>query len=427
MKRRPYILAHRSGPDALALAGEALAIEPTAFGRAFLPTDARLEADPESPSGMVAVVHVTGPLFQRSFESPFGSVEGYDAIVAKFDAALKHPQVGAVVLLIDSPGGAVAGCFEAVRRMREARRAASKPVFAYADELAASAAYAIACVADQGIFVPKSGDVGSVGVLSVHAEVSAANEQAGFKVTVVRSGPRKAEGNPVEPLGDVARAAMQLRVDELALQFFELVAEARGISVEQVRAFEGALFSGQQAAANGLATRIATLEEVLTMAAQAAGVPMAMTDEEKAEMDRLKAENEDLKAKLAEEEEEEETPPPPPEEEEEEETAEAKVARLEAEIAKRDIAAAITASGKVPPGNRAEMIELGERIGLAGLKVVLKAMPTPPVARKGHQQTAITAAAVLTPTELTVAKQMGISPEQFAKTKAEMAAQKETV
>lgn len=447
MKRRPYILTYEQGPDALALPGDVLAISPAAFGRAYLPTDARLEADPSAGTepGMVAVVHVCGPLAQRSFDSVFGSIDGYDAIAARFDAALKHPQVGAVVLLIDSPGGDVAGCFEAVRRMSEARDRAGKPVFAYADEMIASAAYAIATVATAGIYAPRSGDVGSVGVLAIHSDGSAADEKDGVKFTVVRSGARKAEGNPLEPLTDAARGAMQTRVDELALQFFELVAEGRGLTVDAVRALEGAMFSGQQAVAMGLANGVASLEEVLIKAGSAvSGVPM--TDEEKKEMDALKAENEALKAKLADADEGEEESAEATDEEdtsegesEEEEpkkkpvpaAANATADKLKAELVAQDVKDVVDAAGragKVEPAGRAALFEEGLRIGAAALAARVEGL-APKVATKGSGKSAATApgrpVVTLSAEDRSVAKQLGIPEDQFAAQKA--ASLKETL
>lgn len=266
-------------------AGGLLAIDPAALGGAFaLPEDAPVPAEPQA----VAKVFVEGPLSQRGTANMCGWSDGYDTIVERFRAAMEHPQVSAVVLVIDSPGGALAGCWEGVRRMCEIRDRAGKKVYAYADEMIASAAYALATVADGGIYLPSSGTVGSVGVVQIHMDHSQALAKDGVRATVIRSGPRKMEGNPYEPLSDAAALAMQAEVDRQANAFFERVATARGLGVDAVRAFGGACFVGQSAVDVGLANGIASLEQVFEMAA-GGRKELGMNEDEKKDFEALKA------------------------------------------------------------------------------------------------------------------------------------------
>lgn len=219
--------------------------------------------------GSVAVVDIMGPLSQRAEIDFFGATSGYDSIEADFAEALRS-DADAIVLRIDSPGGDAAGCFEAVRRMRASADAYGKPVVAFADEMAASAAYALACVADSGIVVPSSGMVGSVGVIAMHVSQSRALVNAGVDVRVFRSGKRKAEGTMAEPLSDEAAEARQAHVDSLALQFGALVAEARGKTADEVLSHEGAIFTASEGIANGFADRIGSFDDAVAMATKAA-------------------------------------------------------------------------------------------------------------------------------------------------------------
>lgn len=237
-----------------------LALSPSAFG-------SRLDLLPpgESPPApkvgtQVAVMSIFGPLSQRTESHLCGTSLGYDTIAAQFGALMADPEVGSVVLEISSPGGDAAGCFEAVRAMRAAK---TKPVFAYASELAASAAYALATVADK-IFLPSTGEVGSVGVLSVHVERSKQLANEGITPTIIRSGKAKADANPLEPLTEAAHARIQARVDAMASEFFALVKEARGMDP---RSLEGATFTGADAIRVGLADGVKSFTEVVTMAA----------------------------------------------------------------------------------------------------------------------------------------------------------------
>src|SRR5215467_6271108 len=129
-----------------------------------------------------------------------------DGIRARLEAAAANPDVSAIVLDVDSPGGTVAGTPETAAAVR--RAAEVKPVVAVANSLAASAAYWIASQASSLVVGP-SADVGSIGVISAHIDRSKMLEDMGLRVTVVSAGRYKAEGNPFAPLSDEAKANMQ--------------------------------------------------------------------------------------------------------------------------------------------------------------------------------------------------------------------------
>lgn len=179
-----------------------------------------------------------------------------------FDAVLNNQQVRAIILQIDSPGGAVSGTPELADRIYGARD--QKRIVAIADSLAASAAYWIGSAASEFWATP-SADVGSIGVFAIHEDISKLAEQEGVKFTIVKAGKYKAEGNPYEPLGDVARQAMQDRVDELYGMFTRSVARYRGVKTDDVRnGFgEGRALGASAAQAAGMIDRIGTLDDVL--------------------------------------------------------------------------------------------------------------------------------------------------------------------
>lgn len=227
-------------------------------------------AEPFERRGNVAVVDIRGPLAQREWScmGMFGG-DGYDGIVQRMQAALADTQITGVLMRIDSPGGEVAGCFEAVRAIRTAAQASGKRVVAYADEIAASAAYALACAADY-IMLPDTGSVGSVGVITTVVDQTAAYEQAGAKVHVITSGSRKADGHPAMPLSDDARGVIQAEIDHIAEVFAREVATARsamGLSPSDVLGLEAALFLGQKAVAAGLANQVGNFNDALAIAA----------------------------------------------------------------------------------------------------------------------------------------------------------------
>jgi len=117
--------------------------------------------------------------------------------------------------------------------------------------------------------VPRTGGVGSIGVIAVHVDRSAADAMAGTRYTTLFAGAHKTDFNPHEALGDGARSALQAEVDRVYGIFVDTVARNRGMSVAAVRATEARLLFGADAVAAGLADEIGTLREALAALATA--------------------------------------------------------------------------------------------------------------------------------------------------------------
>jgi len=211
----------------------------------------------------IAVVPVLGPLVSRSdwLTALFGATD-YGAIGTAVAAAFAEPSVRAVLIEIDSPGGEVGGLFDLVDRLAALREEAGKPLWAVASESALSAAFAIASAADR-LYVTRTGEVGSVGVVAIHVDESAADAMAGFKWTLVHAGRKKVDGNPHAPLSPEAFADIQADVDALHDDLVARIARNRGMSPEAVRATEAAIYRGQRAIDIGLADRLGSVEQAL--------------------------------------------------------------------------------------------------------------------------------------------------------------------
>lgn len=203
----------------------------------------------------VAVIPIQGTLVQKlGTLRPYSGMTGYDGIRACFLQALNDSDVKAICLDIDSPGGEVAGCFDLVDEIYAAR--GSKPVWAILSESAYSAAYALASAADK-IIVPRTGGVGSVGVIVMHVDWSQKIKNDGLQVTIITYGDRKAESNPYEPLSETARKAIQSDIDEMGRLFVSTVSRNRGIAEKTVRDTEAACFLGVDGVQLGLADQVA--------------------------------------------------------------------------------------------------------------------------------------------------------------------------
>jgi len=161
-------------------------------------------------------------------------------------------------LEIDSFGGEVAGVFDLADRIRAVR--ASKPVWAFVAEHAFSAGYALASQADR-ILLPRTGAVGSIGVVVMHADLSGQLDQAGVRVTLVHAGSHKIDANPYAPLPADIQSDIQREIDVLRFLFAETVAAGRGVRLSQEAALatEAASFRGAEAVASGLADEVIDL------------------------------------------------------------------------------------------------------------------------------------------------------------------------
>lgn len=225
---------------------------------------ARPDNGKRQQAGGVAVLSITGPIFYRGawWHTYYGlsNVMGLQAAIRE---AVADPAIKAIVMEIDSPGGTVPGVSELAAEIVAAR--AKKKIVAVANPRAASAAYWIASAAGDLVMLP-SGEVGSIGVWAGHVDYSKALEQEGVKITLISAGKYKVEGNPYEPLGEEAQAAIQQEVDDVYAQFLADVAKARGKTVAEVKANfgEGRMVTAKRALEVGMVDAVATVEQVVS-------------------------------------------------------------------------------------------------------------------------------------------------------------------
>lgn len=164
--------------------------------------------------------------------------------------ALQDKAVNTIILDIDSPGGSVSGVAEVSDLIFESRKV--KPIHAYAQGLAASAAYWIAAAADK-IYATKATEVGSIGVYSVATDMTVLAHNLGIKVEVIRAGKHKATGHPLKHMSDDDKALMQSQVNDYFDLFTSAIQEYRGMSQEDIeKVATGRTFMASEALALGL-------------------------------------------------------------------------------------------------------------------------------------------------------------------------------
>ena len=222
------------------------------------------EREPYKVTDGVAVLPVEGVIAKRMnlFMRIIGGTST-QLLATDFQAALDDPKAHSILLHIDSPGGEVDGTQELSRLIREAR--GKKPVVALIDGMGASAAYWLASAADRVFVTSDTTQVGSIGVVATHTDISKAEEMRGVKTTEITAGKYKRIASEHAPLTPDGRRAIQEQVDYIYSVFVDEVAHNRGTSVDTVleKMADGRIFLGKQAVEAGLADGVSTQADLI--------------------------------------------------------------------------------------------------------------------------------------------------------------------
>jgi len=209
----------------------------------------------------VAVIPIIGSLVHRgSAMDAQSGIVSYQQLTEQLYQAAYDEDVKGILLDIDSPGGEVDGCFTLVDEILKIKQI--KPVWAIAQDMACSAAYAIASACDH-IAMPDLAIAGSVGVVMAHTDISQMMEREGIKVTFIHAGKHKVLGNSYAPLSDEDRGTLLSAILKIHSKFIRVVSQNRNLSEEQVQAMEASTYIGTEALRLGLVDRISNPNEAL--------------------------------------------------------------------------------------------------------------------------------------------------------------------
>ena len=214
--------------------------------------------------GNVAVMVLDGAFMQKPVFSKYNLYESVSTVEAseKLRALENAREVDYIVLDINSPGGEVAGVENLAAIIREVKE--TKPIIAVVNDFSFSAAYWIAASASEVVMSSTTAQLGSIGVYSIHADLSQAHEKQGVKITEISAGKFKTVGSPNRPLPDAEREIIQGRLNEIYSIFLNAVSIGRSMDLEKVKeAAEGKIFLAAQAISVGLADKIESLENVI--------------------------------------------------------------------------------------------------------------------------------------------------------------------
>lgn len=218
----------------------------------------------------IAVVYAQGEIIDMGNPLQSGSIVG-NSLAAEIRKIREDDDTKAMVLRVNSPGGSVLASDIIWREVELTQKV--KPVIISMGEYAASGGYYISCPADQIIATPTT-ITGSIGVFGIMFNLEkAAREKLGITVDVVKTNPMADAAGMFRALTPAERMIMQNSIDSTYVRFVTLVAQGRHISYEKVDDMaSGRVWSGLQAIDNGLADKIGTLKDAISMAAEKAAV-----------------------------------------------------------------------------------------------------------------------------------------------------------
>jgi capsid assembly protease len=254
--------------DGTSLSASQLRQKAMDWGYDYVPKTAR---DMYVVEDRVARLSIDGTLVHKlGGVEPSSGMIGFDQLDRIIADAQSNKAVGAILLDIDSPGGEVAGCFEFARKLRTmGKSGGGKPIVAFANEMACSAAYAIAASCD-AVMTTETGITGSIGVYTLMVDMTKGLQKGGIDVRMIRAGERKARGGPYEKADAEVVSKLEAWVDDTWRIFCDHVAVGRPISAEAVRALEGDWFTGAEALDLGLVDAVDSPEAIFEAVAQIA-------------------------------------------------------------------------------------------------------------------------------------------------------------
>ncbi|HPN09780.1 MAG TPA: signal peptide peptidase SppA [Syntrophales bacterium] len=210
------------------------------------------------PAELVAAIVVEGVI-----------TDGRETIEACEEAA-RDDSIRAVILRIDSPGGAVAPSQEIYEAVRELRK--KKKVVASIGSVGASGGYLVACGAERIVANPGS-ITGSISTVMHLVNAQELMHKIGVKSSVIKSGKYKDIGSPAREMTPEERALLQGVIDDMNEHFLEIIVRERKMSGEKVKAIaDGRIFSGRQAKQVGLVDELGDFNHAVQLAGKLAGM-----------------------------------------------------------------------------------------------------------------------------------------------------------
>ena len=219
-----------------------------------------IEVMPGAQENSIALIRIEGVILDST------------EVIQQIEQFAANSAVQAIVVRIDSPGGAVVPSQEIYAALKRVCDDGEKAVVTSMGNMAASGGYYIAAASNTILANPGT-ITGSIGVIMEMTNIQELLSKVGVESVVVKSGLYKDLASPFRPLDEASRSILQRVMDDVHNQFIDAVAEGRDMELEQVHALaDGRIFTGRQALAANLVDRLGTLQDAIQLAADLAGI-----------------------------------------------------------------------------------------------------------------------------------------------------------
>lgn len=208
----------------------------------------------------IAIVDVVGTIQEQTADMEYLGTGSYlhTTTMEYIDSVMYDDYNQGILLYVDSPGGTVYESEELYSKLVEYKEVTGRPVWVYMAHYAASGGYYVSAPADM-IYANRNTTTGSIGVIMSGYDLTGLYEKLGIRYVSITSGDYKDSST----LNEEQIAIYQSQVDESYHRFVEIVAEGRGMSVDQVKTLaDGRTYTALQALDNGLIDKISTYEEM---------------------------------------------------------------------------------------------------------------------------------------------------------------------
>ena len=214
-------------------------------------------------------IRLEGVISADEYSSLFGEeTVTPEEIISQLDEAEKNPNVKAILIRVNSPGGSPAASQEIYEELRKME----KPVVVSVSDTCASGAYYVSCAADK-IVANRSSSVGSIGVIMQIPNYEDLYEKLGIKYTTIKQGKYKDVGSSDRPITAEERKMLEAQLKEIYRQFISDVAEARNMEIDKVEELAtGWVFLGTEALELGLIDSIGNYKDAIDVAAELGGI-----------------------------------------------------------------------------------------------------------------------------------------------------------
>lgn len=231
------------------------------------------EKEREATEQKIAVIPIMGSLCNRSgrVRSNSTTMRSYHGIRSDIERAMADDSVSHIVLDVDSPGGEAGGARECAEYIAESAK--QKPIYAVAEGQMCSAAFYL-CAGASKIYATKSSQIGSIGAVVVHMNLSEQLKQEGAEPTVIKSGKYKDMMSPLRAMTKEEVAQVQSEIDHIAGEFTQFVASSRDLEAEDIRDLEAGVLRASKARKEGLIDGIKSIGQLVSELQQQRGETM---------------------------------------------------------------------------------------------------------------------------------------------------------